>query len=54
MLQPEAASAAAEVESHRLRHKRTVILIELPFFSFCAMISVDMAEGLSALLDDDR
>ena len=30
--------AAAEVESLLLRHKRTAILIELPSFSFCAMI----------------
>ncbi len=32
------AYPAGQVESHPLRHKRTVILIELPFFSFCAMM----------------
>ena len=37
-----------------LSHKRTVILIELPFFSFCdRMLWVDEAESLSAMLDDD-
>ena len=28
-------------ESHPVRHKRTVILIELPFFSFYAMMNVE-------------
>ena len=37
-----------------LTHKRTVILIELPFFSFlCYDEREDEAEGMSALLDDD-
>lgn len=38
-LQPEVASAAAEVDSPHLHLIRTVILIGLPFFSFYAMIN---------------
>ena len=34
-------------------HKRTVILIELPFFSFCAMMNAARDRSLPALLDDD-
>ena len=41
-------------ESLHLRQNRQVILIELPACSFCAMISADGAEGLSAPLEHDR
>ena len=37
-----------------LTQQSTGILTELPCFLFCARMNVSEAEGLSALLDDDR
>jgi len=43
-----------EFDSPHLHQISTVILIELPCFSFCdRMLLVDEAESLSAMLDDD-
>ena len=53
---PEQAAAPPpgnSIKTVQQIHKSTVILIELPCFSFCAMMEVDEAEGLSAMLDDD-
>ncbi len=48
------ASAAAEVESHPVRHKRTVILIEIAvLFFLCYDERRNVAEGLSAIPEDD-
>ena len=51
---PQTANAARWIKSLLLRHKRTVILIEIAvLFFLCYDERRDESEGLSALLDDD-